>query len=437
MLAGICPASGIMVESQVMRILYLSQYFPPEVGATQTRAHEMARYLVSAGHQVTLVAELPNHPTGIIPPEWRGRPWRRDTLDGIDVLRVWVKTTPKKTFATRMAFYLSYMVNAFLAGLFLARGRVDVVVASSPPLFVACAGWALGRARRAPFVFEVRDLWPAAAVSMGELRNPRFIRLAESVEHFLYRHAAAIVAVTRGFARTIQAGGIPAERIVWIPNGTTPELFDPAAGDGGLRQRLGLEGKFVVTFAGLHGLAQGLPAVLEAAGRLRLHPEIVFLFVGEGPVKESLLAIKERERLDNVLFLPAVPREEVVAYLNLSDALLVPLKADPVFETFVPSKLFDCMACARPVILSVPGESHEILDMADAGVYCPPEDPEAMAGAILTLARDPALGQTYGRRGREFVTGQFSRAAQARELEKVLTNVVARGKRPTRESVRE
>ena len=407
-----------------MRVLYLSQYFPPEVGATQTRAYEMARNLVRLGHQVTMIAEIPNHPTGIIPPEYRGKLVERVDLDGIDVIRIWVKTSPTKNTSTRMAFYLSYMFNAVLAGLLLARGRYDAVYATSPPLFVACAGWALSRLRRLPFVFEVRDLWPAVAVSLGELSNPRIIRMAERVERFLYRRAAAIVAVTRGFCEHIQKCGVPPEKITWIPNGTIPELFDPARGDDGLRIKLGLSGKFIVTFAGLHGLAQGLPAVLKAARHLRDTPEIVFLFVGEGPVKSELIAIKEREELDNVLFLPEVPRDAVVPYLNMSDLLLVPLKDDKIFETFIPSKLFDFMACARPIILSVPGEAKEILDEAGAGVFVPPEDGQRLAAVVLELWQDPARLEQFGHQGREYVIQHFSRKAQAEQLAELLRKLL-------------
>ncbi|HEC33773.1 MAG TPA: glycosyltransferase WbuB, partial [Chloroflexi bacterium] len=172
-----------------MRVLYLSQYFPPEVGATQTRAYEMATGLIRAGHQVTMLTEVPNHPEGIIRPEYRGRFWTRETLDGIDVIRVWVKTAPVKTMRTRLAFYLTYMLNATLAGLVLARGRYDVVYATSPPLFVGGAALALSLLRRIPLVFEVRDLWPESAVALGELENPRFIRWATWLEECCYRRA--------------------------------------------------------------------------------------------------------------------------------------------------------------------------------------------------------------------------------------------------------
>jgi colanic acid biosynthesis glycosyl transferase WcaI len=214
-----------------MRILYLSQYFPPEVGATQTRAYEMAQGLIQAGHQVTMIVEVPNHPRGVIPPEYKGKLYERVVLDGIDVIRVWVKTAPVKTFTIRMAFYLSYMLNAILAGLFLARKRYDVIYATSPPLFVGGAGLVLSILRRTPLVFEVRDLWPESAVVLGELQNPLAIALAERLERACYRRARQIVLTTQEMKDHLAKRGIPTEKMQVVRNGANPELFqfDPLA----------------------------------------------------------------------------------------------------------------------------------------------------------------------------------------------------------------
>jgi len=406
-----------------MRILYLSQYFPPEIGATQTRAYEMARHLVRLGHQVTMIAEIPNHPSGVTPVEYRGKLLERSTLDGIDVMRVWVKASPVKTRSSRLAFYLSYMVDAFLAGVILARGRYILVYASSPPLFVACAGWGISRIKRIPFVMEVRDLWPAVAVSLGEISSPRTIRLAERLEKFLYRHSAGVVAVTRGFCKYIQALGVDSQKITWIPNGTDPELFNPVHGDRDLRKDLELEGRLVILYAGLLGIAQGLESVLETARLTLGQPDIMYIFIGEGPNKVKLTERKKRENLDNVIFLPEVPREDIISYLNMADILLVPLKNDPIFEAFVPSKLYDFMACGKPVLLSVPGEAREILEEAEGGLYVPPENPEALKEAILKLYKDPDLRLRYGANGRRYMLSHYSRSEQALQLEEFLRSL--------------
>lgn len=409
-----------------MRILYLSQYFPPEVGATQTRAYEMARYLVSAGHQVTMLAEVPNHPAGIIPPEYRGKFWERSSLDGIDVIRVWVKTSPTKTFATRMAFYLTYMANAALAGLLRARGRYDVVYATSPPLFVGGAALALSVLRRTPMVFEVRDLWPESAVALGELSNPRAVALAGKLEEMCYNRARCLVVVTEGIRQRLAERGWGA-KVELVPNGANTELFrpDPAAA-AALRAELGLDpNRFVVLYAGIHGIAQGLETVIEAAARLRDVPDVQFVLVGEGPKKTELLALRDRLELENVTMLAERPRAGMPAFLSAAGVALVPLRRLELFQGAVPSKMFDAWACGCPIILSIGGEARQVLERAEAGLFVQPEDPAAMADAILGLRADAERRRTYGENGRRFVVDNYSRQAQAVRLEALLQGMVS------------
>jgi glycosyltransferase involved in cell wall biosynthesis len=419
-------------QPATLRILYLSQYFPPEVGATQTRAHEMARYLAARGHQVTMLTEVPNHPSGIIPPEYRGKLWERAPLDGIDVVRLWVWAAPEKGFLTRMRFYLSYMCMAILAGLVLGLRpgrRYDVVYATSPPLFVGLAGAAIALLIRARFVFEVRDLWPESAVALGELNNPRAVRLAASMARVCYRRARRVVAVTQGIVEGLRAAGVPRGKISLIPNGANVEQFHPApAAAAALRARLGLDGKFVVLYAGIHGLAQGMESLVETARRLRDHADIVFVFVGAGPKKAAVERLKAEHGLDNLLLLPEQPRAAMPAYLSLAGAALVPLRAAPLFEGALPSKMFEAMACGAPVLLSARGEAAAVLAAAGAGRAVPPEDPAALAAAILDLKAQPAEAAAMGQRGRAFVARQYSRREQARRLERLLRAVVRRGR---------
>ena len=407
-----------------MRILYLSQYFPPEVGATQTRAYEMAQGLLRAGHHVTMLAEVPNHPEGVIRPDYRGKFWARESFDGIDVIRVWVKTAPVKTFKTRMLFYLSYMLNALLAGLLLARGRYDAIYATSPPLFVGAAALALSYLRRTPLVFEVRDLWPESAVALGELRNPRFIRWATRLEEACYRRARRIVVVTEGMRARLLERGIPAVKLALIPNGANTELFQPqpAAGQQ-LRADLGLEGVFLIVYAGIHGIAQGLETALYAADRLRANPRIHFLFIGEGPCKADLLALKAQLDLPNVTLLEAQPREAIPAYLSAADVALVPLRRVELFKSALPSKMFDAWACACPVVMSIDGEARTVLERAQGGRFFPPEDVAALVNAIEDLAADPTACRRMGENGRQFVAAHYSRQAQARALVTLLEDL--------------
>lgn len=403
-----------------MRILYLSQYFPPEVGATQTRAHEMARYLVSVGHQVTMLTEIPNHPAGIIPPEYRGRAYERASLDGIDVIRVWVKASPKKTFSARMLFYITYMLNATLAGLILAPGRYDAIYATSPPLFVGGAALALSCLRRIPLLFEVRDLWPESAVALGELGNTRAVALAGKLEEMCYNRARRVVVVTDGIRSRLVERGFGA-KLALIPNGSNTDLFRPdPVGGAELRSELGLDGKFLVVYAGIHGVAQGLETVLEAARLLRDEPDVQFLFVGEGPRKPDLLSLRDSWGLVNVAMLGEVPRGSMPAYMSAADVALVPLRRLELFQGALPSKMFDAWACGCPVVLSIDGEARKVLDQAGGGVFVEPEDPDLMASTLLQLRADPGRLRQFGQSGRRFVKEHYSRVQLAARLEALL-----------------
>ena len=407
-----------------MRVLYFTQYFPPEVGATQTRADEMTRYLAEQGHSVTVITEVPNHPSGIIPKAYRGRLSERRNEHGVDVLRLWVWASPEKTFTSRLRFYLSYMVMATLAGT-LVRGKYDVVIATSPPLFVGAAGLVAALVRRIPFVFEVRDLWPESAIELGELRSKRAIRLAEKLEALLYRRATRIIGVTNGICSRLLGRGVRQSKVVLIPNGANIDLFSyDQASAHSLASTFGLEGKFVALYAGIHGIAQGLETILEAAHILRGRDDIVFIFIGEGPRKSELLERKETMGLANLLFLPEVPTHEMPGYLSLAGCAIVPLRDEPLFRGALPSKMFEAWSCGRPVVLSVAGEAVELLNQANAGIAVAPENPRETAAAILYLAEHRPEATRMGESGARFVRSHFSRREQARKLEALLKTIV-------------
>lgn len=408
-----------------MRILYLSQYFPPEVGATQTRACEMARGLVRAGHHVTMITEVPNHPHGIIHSEYRGRFHFREVLDGIEVLRLWVSTSPEKNFRTRMAFYLSFMFNATLAGLFMVRRPYDVLYASSPPLFVGGAALFISYLRRMPLVFEVRDLWPESAVQLGELSHPYAVRLTTWLEEACYHRASHIVVVTQGIFDRLVERGYPATKLTSIPNGANTELYTPRPINQILRRQLDIAPEqFVVIYTGLHGLAHGLETALQAASRLRDRSDILFLFVGDGPRKVALMQMAQEMSLPNVRFHDAVPETDLPDYIALADVGLDTRRRIGISQGTLPVKMFSYMACERPVLLSIEGEAIQLLDRAQAGVTVPPESPEALAQAILDLQANPAKRVAFGRNGRTFVETNFSRQRLAQQVVQLLEQVV-------------
>jgi glycosyltransferase involved in cell wall biosynthesis len=367
---------------------------------------------------VTVISEFPNHPHGVMPPEYRGRVIEDDRSNPYRVLRVWVRTSSEKTQMTRLSFYLSFMTLATAVA--PLAGPADVVVATTPPLFTAVAGLAIARMNGAPFVLDVRDLWPAAATSLLQISPGWETRAAEVIEQTLYRSAAVVTAVTKPFCDHIDRLRERGPRTVLIPNGTIPQFF---AADGGLdRSTLGVDpGRFLLTFAGILGIAQALPSVLDAAPAFDDVGDL--LLVGEGPLKASLVDQAREQQLGNVRFHDQVPLEEVPPLLAASDALLVPLSGHPTFDQFVPSKLIDFMAVGRPVVLSAAGEAARILERAGGGIVVPPESPEALAAAVRRLAADPAEAAAMGERGRAFAHRRL-RSTQAERLEQVLFDAV-------------
>ncbi|MCS3938741.1 glycosyltransferase involved in cell wall biosynthesis [Salinibacter ruber] len=407
-----------------MRVLLISQYFPPETGGPPNRLLSIANGLREAGHEVHVLAEKPNHPEGVIREGFREGVFNERTYDGIPVTYTWVYTDPEKNFLKRLAFYLSFMVMA-VVGALRTKGDFDVVLASSPPLFVGLSGWLAARLKDAKFVFDVRDLWPDLAVAMNELDGTLKIWLAKRLEHFIYHRADAITAVTNGFCEAIQSvTGLdtPVQRVM---NGTEPHIFQRDEAGKELRDENGFDDRFVVTYAGNIGICQSLDHILVAADRLEGgRPEVLFRFVGSGPVKEELQQEAERRILDNIEFHPRVSLDEAAAHMAAADALLVPLAAHEIYRSFIPSKLFDSMAAGRPVLLSVDGEARSILEDAEAGRYYPAEDGQELANSIRWMLNHPEACTEMGENGRAYARTHCTREAQAKRMTAFLEELV-------------
>ncbi|NOY78365.1 MAG: glycosyltransferase family 4 protein [Calditrichaeota bacterium] len=404
-------------RTRPLKILYISQYFPPEVGATQSRAFDMAYYLSERGHQVTVIGEFPNHPRGIVPREYRNKFWERVKLENFAVCRTWVYASPEKSFLKRMLFYVSFALSSLVAGLFI-RGSFDIVYATSPPLFVGVSGYVLSRLKNAKFVFEVRDLWPDSAVALGELNNARFIRWARTLEEFFYRKAQKIVVVTAGIREALLRRKLSPQKICLVKNGTNTRYFRNVG--AGVKEQLGLQNKFVVGYFGILGLAQGMEFLCEVIEKMKSYEDIHFIFVGEGPKKQTVEALKSQKKLTNLTLLGEVPREKIAGYISACDVSLVPLRKKELFTGALPSKMFDTMACERPVILSVEGEARHVLQESGAGIFVEPENAGQMISAILHLKSDPRMREEMGKNGLRFVEKKFSRKALAGELEACL-----------------
>lgn len=373
-----------------MHILFLTDNFPPEVNAPASRTHEHCRLWAQEGHRITVITCAPNFPKGRVFVGYHNRPWQRERLDGLDVIRVWSYIAANEGFARRILDYLSFMASATVASLFVRR--VDVVVATSPQFFTACAGWAVGGLKRVPFVFELRDLWPESIKAVGAMRASVSIRLLERVEMFLYRHAARIVSVTQSFRRTLIARGIDGNKIDVVTNGVDIGRFTPRPKDQTLEQQLGLRNCFVAGYVGTHGLAHGLETLLMAAHLLAERDDgrhIRLLLLGDGARKRSLQQTAEELGLSNVLFVDSVSKDEVPRYWSLLDVSIIHLRRTELFTTVIPSKLFECMGMGIPVIHGVGGESADIVQREGVGRIFEPENPQQLADLLIACARDP------------------------------------------------
>jgi len=410
-----------------MKILYVSQYFPPEMGAPAARAAELSRHWAASGHQVTVLTGFPNHPTGVVVPEYRGK-FRRlvacEKIDGVNVVRTWLLPFPNRKAHERMLNYSSFCASAAATGMFLSRP--DVVIATSPQLLVGLSGWWLARCKRVPFVFEVRDLWPEslAAVGMGDV-NSLLHRSLAKIAGFLYRQSDRVVVVTPAFeAYLVKHWNVPREKISVVENGVETQLFAPQPATA-LRRELGVEGKFVVSYIGTMGMAHGLETIIAAAARLQdTNPRIVFLMVGEGADKDRIIALARERGLNNLRFIDQQPREKIPAYICASDVCLVLLKNADLFKTVIPTKMLEFMSCARPVILGVDGQARTILEEARGGLVIEPENSHALVNAISRLEANREMSRELGQNGREHMVRKFSRRQTAEKYTGVLERLL-------------
>ena len=409
-----------------MKILYISQYYPPEIGAPAARVSELARHWVKEGHQVTVLTGFPNHPTGIVPPEYRSKLSRlvyREQMSGVDVVRTWLFPCPNRKVHERLLNYLSFVLSACITGIFLRKPHI--IIATSPQLFVGLIGRWLGWLKRVPFTFEVRDLWPESITASGIGRETDFsIRVLHGLSSFLYRFSDHIVVVTRAFKdQLVDNWQVPVEKLSVVENGVEARLFDPVGPKVSFDR--GTDNKFIVSYIGTLGLAHGLETLIKAASHLQnVSVDIHFLCIGEGAEKERLYSLVSEHKLQNMSFLPQQPRDQIPAIIRASHVCLVLLKKAPVFETVIPTKMLEFMACGRPIILGVNGQAREIVEAAKAGICIEPEDCGALASAVTRLYMDVELREELGRNGREYIIKHLTRERTSATYMKVLESVL-------------
>lgn len=409
-----------------MHILFLTDNFPPEVNAPASRTFEHCRAWVNAGHRVTVITGAPNFPKGKVFKGYRNRPWQQETLSGIRVLRVWTYIAANQGFARRTLDYLSYMVTGFLAGLFVRR--VDVVVGTSPQFFTVCAAYAVSRIKRAPWVFELRDLWPESIRAVGAMKTSKALDLVERVELRLYRKAAKVISVTQAFRDNLIGRGIDGDKIHVVTNGVDINRFSPSDKDAELVDKLGLQDRFVAGYIGTHGMAHGLETLLEAAARLKTRPDgdrYRIMLLGDGARKGELVAQAQSMGLDNVIFADSVSKDEVVRYWSLLDVSIVHLRKMELFATVIPSKLFECMGMGIPVLHGVAGESAAIVEQAGAGIVFEPDNAAALCDGLIKLAEDRTLYQQCRHQGR-MAAKQYDRSVLALKMLALLQSLSRR-----------
>ncbi len=403
-----------------MNVWLISQYYPPEIGAPSTRLSGLVRCWRQQGMNVTVLTGIPNHPEGVVPEAYRGKPaFFIEEYEGTPVHRHWLYATPNKGRVGRVLNLLSFAFTVWWHNLTLRTAmKPDIVIASSPNFFCAVSGWLLARKHGAKFIFEVRDLWPAIFVQMNILKPGLALTMLEKLEMFLYRKADAIVTVTRSFARNIAERGIAKEKLGVVFNGVSDADYAAATqprqtgATTQLRAKLGLSPLTkIVLYIGNHGEAQALTQVIDAARLLGRRTDTLFLLVGGGAEKQRL--VDYAKGVPNLQFLPSVSHAEVWAYYQMADINLVCLKNIPDFAMFIPSKMFEIMAAESCAVAALQGEGAEIMRESGSALVVPSEDAERMAEALATLLDDPARRAQMAAAGRAYVAKHFLHSALA------------------------
>lgn len=401
-----------------LRIIFLTQYYPPETGAPQARIHETARRLAAFGHEIEVLTAMPNYPRGQVFEGYRGRLFMREEIDGIKVTRAYIYPTNRLDIFRRLANYFSFVISSMLVGLFAVR-RADVIVCESPPLFLGLSALVLSRAKRMKFVFNVSDLWPETAVRLGVVTNERVIALATWLERLLYRAADMKTGQSIGICRGI-AERSPDDRIALVPNGCDCRFFGPQQRDRREAEALGWGDRLIVGYAGLIGLAQGVGLYVEVADRLRDDLRFGFLVAGDGPERHAVEAEARKRGLHNIAFLGFRPKADMPGLVAGYDMTIVPLT--DFIPGALPSKLYEIMASETPVILAAEGDPKELVERAQAGIVVP-YDVDEVVSAVCLLAADPAYRYRLGRNGRAFVLANHDRDAIADTMERLLQAV--------------
>lgn len=409
-----------------MRIAIITPVFWPEMGAPPSRFTPFVKELASKGHDVFVATGLPNYPTGKVYPGYTGKLMMREPYEGATILRTWYYTVPRnQSKVKQLLSYLSNMPAWFLSG--WRAGKLDVVFISSPPLFVVPPGIWLAKLRGAKIVFDIRDVWPDEIVAMGVAKeDSKAIKLLRKWERRIYRDADMISCTTKAIEDIVETRGGSRDKCVQIPNGADIDLFRPLPADNEHAKAYGFGDRKVVMYSGLMGLKFGLEFLVEAAALMQDRKDIVFFLRGVGPVKETLKAMVAEKGMDNVIFGDEVPFEHVPYLVARADLCITSLQPDPYLEKIISVKIFEYLACEKPIVAALRGESARVIQDANGGIAVDPGKPELIANAIRELIDDPERRLAMGKSGRLYVEEHYSRSATARKLEQALVKLVGK-----------
>ena len=402
-----------------MKILFLTDNFPPEVNAPATRTFDHCREWVKTGAEVTVITCAPNFPKGKVYEGYKNKLYQTEVIDGIKVIRVWSYIVANKGFLKRTLDYISYSVTSFFAGLFV---KTDLIVATSPQFFTALSGRTLHYWKRKPWVMEVRDLWPESIKTVGAMKDNAFIRYFEWEEMRCYKSAQKIVVVTDSFRKKLISRGVPANKIGVVKNGVNKDLFAPMPKDELLIEQLGLKGKKVIGYIGTHGMAHKLDFIIHAAKEMEGKNNFHFLFLGNGAERENLVKLKNELGCSNVTMLESVSKQEVRRYISILDICLINLRKSELFKTVIPSKIFENAAMGIPILMGVEGEAQEIVESYGAGLCFRPEDMDDFMAKLGQL-QDPAVYASC-KRGCLRLADDFDRKILAKKMYEILLSTV-------------
>ncbi len=407
-----------------MHILFFSQYFPPEVHAPASRTYDHCKQWISKGHKVTVITVAPNHPKGKIYKGYKNKLWQSEVIDGIEVIRVWSLISPNKGLFRRIIGYMTFFPTSIITGIFVRD--VDLIIGTSPQIFSPLAAWIVSFFKRTPWIFEIRDILSESLKAVNLINNHFLLNFLEKFEIFLYKRADSIVVVTNGFKQTLVDQGINIDKIKVVTNGVNLDKFKVIEKDADLLNSLDMKDCFVAGYIGTHGLAHGLDTILYAAKDLqdiRNTKNIKFLFLGDGANKKSLVSLSKELNLNNVIFLDTVPRDQVHLYWSILDVSIIHLRKTKMFNTFIPSKIFECMAMGIPLLHCVAGESSHIVSSNKIGRIIEGDNKSLLVSNILEMSQNE-LEMTGYRRACIESSKKYNRENLSEKMLKIFENLL-------------